>query len=270
MKNLIKVENVKFSYGKSRTILEDMNFELNSGEILCLFGPNGCGKTTMIECALGLLETNEGNIYIDGRDIKKMSDRDIAQVMTLVPQFHESTFGYTVHEMVLMGRTASLGNFNSPTIEDEDIALKALAEVGMTEFKDRNFNSLSGGEAQMVKLARSIAQNTQVLVLDEPTAHLDFRNELKVIKQISNMAKDRGIAVLMATHFPNHAFFFENEGNSTKVGLMNNGKIEIMGSASEVLTEQNMDEIFKIKAKVYNNEFEGRKNSYIMPLDLID
>lgn len=268
MHELLHVDHIRFSYG-SHPVLRDISFTLHRGEILCLFGPNGCGKTTMLECILGLLRPDAGQIRIDGKDIRSLSDKEIANQMAMVPQFQESTFGYTAHQMVLMGRTSGLGNFHSPTAEDDEIALAALEEVGMIAFKDRNYNSLSGGEAQMVKLARSIAQDTPLLVLDEPTAHLDFRNELKVIRQISRMAQQKNKAILMATHFPNQAYFLENEGNRTTIAIMDRGTIAAFGPARDVLHEENMAQIFGIQAKVYTHTEHGASRTYLMPIDFI-
>lgn len=266
--NAIEIEDICFSH-ETKDVLKNISFSIKPGEILCIFGPNGCGKTTMLECILGIRDVDSGTIKIMEDDIRLLNEKDIAKKVAFVPQFQEATFGYSVLEMVLMGRTPNTGMFSSPNNKDIDIAEKALMEVGIYELKDHNYNKLSGGEAQLVKLARSIAQDTEILILDEPTAHLDFRNELKVIKQISTMAKAHNMSIVMATHFPNHAFFFDREGNDTTVAIMDDGVIQSIGSAGEVLSEKNMERIFGIKAKIYEDIEDGKKSTYIMPIDFV-
>ena len=262
----IEVKDLHFSYGSS-PILRGIDFSLNAGEILCIFGPNGCGKTTLLECILGLLKPQSGEILLEGKPTSEMKIAECAQKIALVPQKSQHTFGYTVLEMVLMGRTASTGLFQSPDESDLEIARDCLRQVGMFSFCDRNVNQLSGGESQLVMLARALAQKTKIIVFDEPTSHLDFRHELNVIKYMCKLVKEMGMSLLMTTHFPNHALYLENQGIPTRVALMENGALCACGAASETLSEENMSRIFKIKTKVYQNFEQGQLFTYIMPLD---
>ena len=268
----IEVKDLNFSYEESRKVLDGINFSVNKGEILCIFGPNGCGKTTMLDCILGLNKVEKGEILIDGKSMSDLTIEKIAQMVAYVPQKHEHTFGYTVLEMVLMGRTAHTSIFDSPGNEDMEIAIDCLKRVGMYGFKDRIFNNLSGGEVQLVKLARALAQQTNLIVFDEPTAHLDFRHELNVIKYMSSLIKDsnKQMSMIMATHFPNHAFYLENQGISTSVAMMGDGVFYAKGKAEDVLNEDNMKRIFKIKTRVFKNVEEDSIFNYMIPLDFSD
>ncbi len=264
---VLQVENLTFSYQRGKKILKGISFSVEKGEIFCLFGPNGCGKTTMLDCILGLNKPDGGRVVIEGEDLASLSPSEKAKKIAYVSQKSDRTFPYTVLEIVLMGRTAYAGMFSSPGREDVEIAENALRSVGMLKFKDRIFTKLSGGEAQLIKIARAIAQDTPLIVFDEPTSHLDFRHELNVIKYISKITQEKGISVVMATHFPNHAYFFESLGLSTQMALMENGVFEVVGLPSEVLNQSNMARIFKILTKNFKDYYNGRVLNYIAPVD---
>lgn len=268
--NVMEVHDLHFAYTDHK-ILNGVHLEVKAGEIICLFGPNGCGKTTLLECMLGLIKSQSGSITVCGRNIKNMKKKVISQHISFVPQFQESSFGYSVLDMILMGRTPRISIFGGPDAADMEIAESALYEVGLEPLRDRNYNSLSGGEAQLVKLARAIAQDTKILVLDEPTAHLDFRNELKVLKQVSRMAKRGDRCIIMATHFPNHAYLLENEGNTVHVAMMRNGKIAAFGNTNAVLDAPHMKNIFGIESIVSKNILpNGNIVKYMMPINLLE
>jgi iron complex transport system ATP-binding protein len=263
--SLIDVKKAFFSYG-NRTVLENIDLRVNKGEILCLFGPNGCGKTTLIQCLLGILKPSCGSIRLRGRDIRSMKPVEIARELAYIPQVHEKPFPYRVIDVVLMGRVSYTGLFSLPKKQDVRIAEEALDKVGMLAFKDRPYTQISGGETQLVMVARALTQQTPVLVMDEPTAHLDFRNELNFLETIVNLVKDTKITVVMATHFPNHAFYFENSGIRSGVAMMNDSMFYARGRPGEVLTEHNMYSIFKIKSKLVSHEWEGGRIRQILPL----
>ncbi|UWG96630.1 ABC transporter ATP-binding protein [Dehalobacter sp. DCM] len=262
----LQVENLHFRY-HDKKILNGINFTVEQGEVFCVFGPNGCGKTTMLDCILGLNKPEEGNITIDGRNLTAMSPPQKAQKIAYVSQKSDRTFPYTVLEIVLMGRTAYTGMFSSPGPEDLAIAKNALDSVGMYNFRDRVYTKLSGGEAQLVKIARAIAQNAELIIFDEPTSHLDFRHELNVIRYIAKITKEKNISVIMATHFPNHAYFFESLGLPTRVALMENGAFEALGIPSEVLNQENMAKIFKIRTKNFRDSEGDKVLNFVVPID---
>jgi iron complex transport system ATP-binding protein len=261
--NLLGVDDIYFGYGKEN-LLNGINIDLKEGQVLCLFGPNGCGKTTLLDCILGLNKIRNGKITIYGINLEQLKSEEIAKMIAYVPQKHNRTFPYSVMEIVLMGRTAYTSMFSSPGEEDYILAEEALKKVGMYEFKDRVFTSLSGGEVQLIKIARALAQGTKILIFDEPTSHLDFSHEIIVLKTIIRLIKSQEIAIIMASHSPNHAYFLENSGVDTFVAIMNNGVFEKSGRPSDILNEENMKRIFKVKTKV----LEHNKMRYMVPLDL--
>lgn len=248
--SLIKVENAGFGYN-GKLIFEQINLEAGEGEIICIVGPNGCGKTTFLDCLLGLLKLDRGDILLNGRNLKTIRPADVAKILAYVPQSHEKTFPYTVLEIVLMGRASYTGFFSSPTPEDLAIAEEALAMVGLREYRDRPYTQLSGGEGQLVMIARALAQKTPVIIMDEPTAHLDFKHELSVLETMVQLVR-RGKSVLMATHFPNHAFYFENNQVSISVALMERRTFSVVGRPSDVLSENNLKSLYGINARVVN------------------
>ncbi len=263
---VLEVKNLNFGYNDIN-LINGLNFEVEEGQVLCLFGPNGSGKTTILDCILGLNKIRKGEIIIEGVNSLGLKPEELAQKISYVPQKHNRTFPYTVLEIVLMGRTAYTSMFSSPGKEDIRIAEQSLKKVGMHRFKDRIFTSLSGGEAQLVKIARALAQDTKLLIFDEPTSHLDFRHELNVLKYIVELVKSNNISVLMATHFPNHAFYLENNGINTKVAMIEDGKFGALGKPSVILNERNMENIFKIKTKVFEYVENNKKLNYIVPVD---
>lgn len=265
--SILKVKDLSFSYGKANILL-DITFEVNQGEVLCLFGPNGSGKTTMLDCILGLSKITNGSIVIDGKNISDLKPVEMSKRVAYVAQKHHRTFPYTVLEVVLMGRTAYTSMFSSPGKEDIEISKEALNKIGMYKLKDRIFTSLSGGEAQLVKIARALAQETKLIVFDEPTTHLDFRHELKVLNHIIRLVKEESISIIMATHSPNHAHHLENSGIKTKVAMIENGKFGAYGKPKNVLNEVNMIKIFEVRTKVLEFIENEKKFKYIVPIDL--
>jgi iron complex transport system ATP-binding protein len=262
---IIEVEKADFSYGK-QCVLKNIEFKVNEGEVFCLFGPNGSGKTTLIQCLLGILKLSKGTIKIRGKDIRNMKTAEIAKELAYIPQTHEKPFPFKVIDIVLMGRVSYTGLFSLPSKEDKNIAEEALEKVGMLKLKDKPYTQLSGGETQLVMVARALTQKTPILIMDEPTAHLDFRNELTFLETIVHLVKDTKITVVMATHFPNHAFYFENSNIKSRIALMSDKMFYAQGKPIEVLTELNMYNIFKIKSKLISHEWEEGRLSQILPI----
>jgi iron complex transport system ATP-binding protein len=263
--SIIEVKKTSFSYGHQR-VLENIDLTVNEGEIFCLFGPNGCGKTTLIQCLLGILRPSAGTIKLRSRDIRNMKTVEIARELAYIPQIHEKPFPYKVIDVVLMGRVSYTGLFSLPKKEDRKTAEEALEMVGMLEFRDKPYTQISGGETQLVMVARALTQKTPVLIMDEPTAHLDFRNELTFLETIVRLVRDTKITVVMATHFPNHAFYFENSSTKSQVALMNDRMFYAQGTPDDVLTELNMYNIFNIKSKLISHEWEGESFKQIFPI----
>ncbi|WP_211170985.1 ABC transporter ATP-binding protein [Bacillus sp. DNRA2] len=248
MMSALKIENASFNYGKTE-IFHNINFEISTGGIFCLFGPNGCGKSTLLECILGSLKLSGGSITLNNKPISAYKPAELAKQISYVPQNHTKNFPYKVIDIVLMGRAAYTGTFSAPATEDYEIAEAALETLGLSSFINKPYTQLSGGQTQLVMLARALAQETSIILMDEPTAHLDFRHELIILETIVKLIKQKNISIIMATHFPNHAFYFENSDIHTTVALMNHHGFEAVGSPTDVLTEVNMLHTFNIHAK---------------------
>jgi iron complex transport system ATP-binding protein len=262
--NLINVKNAAFSYDSSKEVFHDISIEVNAGEAFLIVGPNGCGKSTLIDNLLGLLKLKSGRIEIGGKDIKSMKPKEIAEHLAYVPQWHEKSFGYKVIDIVLMGRTYASKMFSPPSEEERLLALKAMEQVGLKGFEDKEYTKLSGGELQLVMIARALTQKSALLLMDEPTAHLDFCHELNILEIITDLVKNKGLSVIMATHFLNQAYYLENAGVNTKVALMNKGRFQKTGTPSEILTPENLKGAFNIITEVAGGGPDKRK--YILAL----
>jgi iron complex transport system ATP-binding protein len=256
---VIESVNATFSYDGKTNIFEDISFSVEQGEVFLIVGPNGCGKSTLIDNLLGLKKLNNGSILLDARNINDMKPNEIAQAAAFVPQGHIKSFAYKVLEIVMMGRAFASGLLSPPGEKDKEIAMNALEQVGMTGFYDREYTTLSGGELQLVLIARALAQKSRLLIMDEPTAHLDFRHELNVLEIIGRLVKENGISIVMATHFLNQAYYFENVGVRTRVALMDEKNFERVGTPSDVLTPENLESVFNITARVASDGPDGRK-----------
>jgi len=257
-----------FSYG-SRRIFSGINLELREGEIIILFGPNGCGKTTLLDCILGIHSLEVGEIRVYGKSMADYRPHELARRMAYVPQIHERTFPYLVREVVLMGRTAYISPFNGPSREDHLLAREAMKDVGIESLQDRLYTQLSGGEVQLVMLARALAQRSPIIIMDEPASHLDFRHEIMLLEKIASLVKERGLSFVIATHSPNHAFYFENNGIPTTMAIMNEEKIFAMGSPRSVLTEETMMKVFRVDSKILSYRTGRKKSGAIIPLATI-
>ncbi len=266
---LVQIENARFGYDGT-DIFRDLSFTVSKGEIFCLLGPNGCGKTTLLDCILGTHRLREGSITINGQDISTLRSGRIAHHLAYVPQTHERTFPYTVKEIVLMGRAAYTGVFGSPSRADAELAESALETVGVQHLQNRPYTRLSGGEGQLVMIARALVQETPVIILDEPTAHLDFRNELIILEKIVELVRDTGVSIIMATHFPNHIFYFENKFIATQVALLHEGRFLDVGSPGETLTENTMEMLYGIETRIMSHSSDGIEHKQILPINTMD
>lgn len=258
------MRDAAFAYDNSRMIFDGINFDVEEGEILCIIGPNGCGKSTLIDCLLGLKKLKRGEISVAGRNMEQLKPKEFAEHVAYVPQGHETTFAYTVLDVVTMGRTYAARTFSPPGEEEKAVAREALKQVGLAGFENREYTRLSGGELQLVLIARAIAQQSRLMIMDEPTAHLDFTHEMTVMEIVAKLVKEKKISIIMATHFLNQAYYLENAGVNTRVALMNGRNFDRIGRPSEVLTEENLEKTFNIVAEIVSDGSGVRK--YILPL----
>lgn len=240
----IKVENAGFSYGE-RDIFNNLSFEVEQGDILCLLGSNGCGKTTLLRCLRGFLKLKTGHCYLDATDISSLQATALAQKIGFVFQEHSAPFPYSVMDVVKMGRAPHLKIFASPSKHDAEIAERALETVGILHLRDRKFTQISGGERQLVAIARTLAQGPDVILMDEPTSALDFKNQASILQMINKLAR-QGITIILSTHFPNHALMY-----SCKIAMMNQGGFIAFGPAGKIITEDNLKCTYGINVRIF-------------------
>lgn len=240
----LELRHVDCGYPNFPPVLKDANFQVESGEICCLLGPNGVGKTTLFKTILRLIKPLKGEIRIDGEDCAKWSMRRMAQTMAYVAQLHVPPFPYLVKDVVLLGRVASTGYFRQPSPTDLQVAETAMEDMGVMHLKDRAYTDISGGERQLVLIARALAQEPRLLVLDEPTASLDYGNTVRVINKVRSL-KNKGLAVILTTHSPDQAFQCESN-----VVLLQRGEPMQFGAAATVITERNMRNAYGTRIKV--------------------
>ena len=230
MKQMLRVENIAFSFGK-KEVFRSVSFQLEKGQLCALFGPNGAGKTTLLKCVAGLHPVAQGKIRIGDEDIGFFTAKRVARTISYVPQEHRITFPYPVKDVVLMGRTPYLGSLAGPALNDTEATRTSMELVGITDIADRPYTRLSGGQRQLVLLARALAQDTPVMLFDEPASNLDFKNQLLIWNLMRTLAF-RGKAVLVCTHDPNHVLWFCN-----KVIVMNEqGNVIADGRPGKKLT----------------------------------
>ena len=243
----LTVTDAEYYYDTNRNSgFTGINFSIESGEFLCLLGPNGCGKTTLIKSLNRLINIDKGQVEINGQNIAEMPRPEIARLIGYVPQLHQPAFPFTVLEVVLMGRSPHLGPFSSPRPHDISIAEEAMDMMGIIALKDKPYTQLSGGERQLVVFARVLAQKPSLILLDEPTSHLDFANQVRLLRTVAQLA-ETGIPIIMTSHFPDHAFMVSN-----KVALMKKGQILDIGTPDDVVTEANLERVYDMRVKVVN------------------
>ena len=229
-----------------------LDLALSSGEVLALLGPNGGGKTTLLKTLLGLLAPRAGEVKLGGRSLVRYSIRERARLLAYVPQSHVSTFAFTVEAVVLMGRTAHGNIFSRPTAGDRAIAVRMLERFGVGHLRERPYTMISGGERQLVLLARALAQEPQFVVLDEPTANLDFGNQGKVMREIRQLAAS-GHGVLFTTHDPNHAM-----RAADRVYLLRGGECIGEGPTSTILGRPQLEALYGGLVEEISDRSNGR------------
>ncbi len=246
---ILQVKNLSFKYSNSRTIFNNVNFSLDKGEVLSILGTNGAGKSTLLNCIANIYKPTSGDILLNGNSSKSMTMRDISKVIGYVPQVHTPTYAYTVREFTVMGRTPYIGAFSKPSKEDYQIADESLKKMGIFHLKDKAYTEISGGERQQVTIARALTQQPQIILLDEPTAHLDYGNQYRVVKMIKELANN-GFSVIMTTHNPEHAIILNG-----KVAILDRNGVLNIGNSSEKLTGNTLSKLYDLNIKtVYDND----------------
>lgn len=242
---ILNVAHLDFSFGK-RQILKDINFEVSSGEFLSILGPNGVGKSTLFRCILNLLSPNTGTITVDGEDVSGMTAQKLAKLIAYIPQFHNPAFNFSVLDMVLMGTAAQVSSLSSPGKEQQGLARSALARLQIEHLAEHPYGFCSGGEKQLCLLARAIAQQARILVMDEPSASLDFGNRIRVMQTVRSLVAD-GYAVVQTTHDPEQAYLY-----SDKILALHDGQVLAWGTPKEVMTAPLMSKLYGISVEVHS------------------
>ena len=239
----LEVRDLAFGF-PGRIVGREVSFALSAGDVMCVLGPNGGGKTTLFRTLLGLLEPRGGTIALEGSPLPSMTRAEIARRIGYVPQGHTAYFAFTVREFVLMGRTAHLGAFASPAKKDFLVANRALDSLGIAHLADKPVTEISGGERQLALVARALAQEPKLLVLDEPTANLDFGNQVRVLQKMTALARS-GIAVLFSSHDPDHAFLC-----ATRALLLAEGQVLEAGAPREVIRADTLERMYRVSVRV--------------------
>jgi iron complex transport system ATP-binding protein len=250
----ITVNNVCFGYS-SVQILENVSLDIPGSSFVSIVGPNGAGKSTLLKCLNKILLPDSGNIHIDKQDLRQMKRMDVARNVAYVPQNSNRVFPTTVFETVLMGRRPHLGWFSSD--KDRDKVWEVLEQMGLEELALSNFNELSGGQQQKILIARALAQDTGVILLDEPTSNLDIWHQMDVMECVKGLVNNRNVTALMVVHDLNMASKY-----SDRVLMMKNGKILSAGEPVSVLTSENIASVYGVEAHVHTHE----GIPYVMPL----
>lgn len=237
MKKAIDFINISFSYNDFE-VLKDITTTIKKSGLHALFGPNGSGKSTLIKCLVGLLPLKEGNILVEGRDIAKLSAKEMSKLVAYVPQEHKQSFPFLVEEMVLMGRTPYLGGVRGPRKEDLEYAHSSLEKIGIGPLSKKFFSELSGGQRQLVLIARALCQDTPIMVLDEPTAALDFKNQMGVWRTLEEL-RTIGKTIIACTHDPNHVLWF-----CDTVLILNNGQLYGHGTPQELIVNETLKSLY--------------------------
>jgi len=258
----LKVEKGSFYYKKNMPVFENVNFEVGEGEILAILGPNGAGKTTMLRCITGMLKWRAGKSLLDGEDIAAMLPRKLWSKMSYVPQAKSVSSAYTALEMVLLGRSSHLNLFEAPKKQDVEKAMEVLEFLGISRLADKKCSEVSGGELQMILIAKALASDPEVLILDEPESNLDFKNQLVVLDAMSNLAA-KGMTCIFNTHYPAHAL-----QRAQKALILSKGGSYVFGDTVSVVTEENIRNAFGVDAIIGEIETPGNLLKNVVPLNI--
>lgn len=257
---LLSVHDLHCGYGK-KEIVHGVSFEVERGQFACIIGANGCGKSTLLKHVLCLEKSFSGDIRMYGKSVVNMTEQERAKIFAYLPQAHTPPFPFTVADVVLMGRSPYLDRFSRVNDEDRQIAWDAMCLLGIQDLAERTYTKLSGGQRQLILIARCLAQQPDLIVMDEPTASLDFGNQQIVLSRMSELTKS-GVSVLMVTHDPHHAFYCADH-----VIAMQDGRILDTGTPEEVMTEEMLHNIYNTDIEVMDVTLaSGRTSKVVVPI----
>jgi len=241
---ILKAEDLGFSYpGRNRAIFSGIDLDIAAGEIVCVLGPNGVGKSTLLRCLAGLSRPTSGDVSLKGRPLEQLSRAQVARCLALVPQSYETVFAFSVRTVVEMGRSPHLGWLETPGPETMEQAIAALDTLGIAHLIDAAYTEISGGERQLVQIARVLVQAPKLMILDEPTAHLDFANQARFLTLMRRLAA-AGLAVIFTTHAPDHAYQLAD-----RTLVLSRGRPPEIGITADILSEALLSETYDIPVK---------------------
>lgn len=256
---MLQVQNLCAAY-TNKVVLHDFNLQVLPGEIATLSGPNGSGKSTVLRCMAGLNKPREGEVLLEGHDIFSIENRERAGKLAILPQHSEGGSGLTVEQMVLLGRTPHLPPYSKPSCHDHELAQRAMQQTGTLKFQKRFFQQLSGGERQRVLLARALAQQPKVLLLDEPTSNLDLRYQYQILQLVHDLAQQERLAIVLVLHQINLAAAIAD----TMLLLREGGFTVALGTPADVMTEANLSTVYNVPLKVVKHPLSGRPHAQAM------
>jgi len=249
---IIEVKKLSFAYSGAPTIFSNISFSVARGQIISIIGPNGVGKTTLLNCMANLLTPESGEILLDGKNMRNLKAKEIAGKVAFVPQFIIPSFAYEVLSYVVTGCAPRIGTFEKPKKEHYELAQHSLEQMGIPHLAQKYYTQISGGERQQVSIARALAQQPKVILMDEPTAHLDYGNQIKVLKIIKKLAAE-GYAAVITTHNPDHALLLGGD-----VAALNfNGQFTF-GSSETVVSEQFLSSLYGVDLRLHHIPDIGR------------
>ena len=258
----ISTKNLNISYG-NLDIVKDLNLDIPKGKITTIIGSNGCGKSTILKTIARIIQAKSGDIFVNNINIKEQSPKDLAKVMAVLPQSPQAPSGLTVEELIAYGRFPHQKGFGKMKKEDEDIVTWALKSTGIEEFRERPMEALSGGQRQRAWIAMALAQQTEILILDEPTTYLDLAHQLEILKLLEELNRKQGTTIVMVIHELNNAARFADHMIGVK-----KGKVVCQGTAHEVMTKENLKELFNIDAEIVE---DPRNNKPVcLTYDMLD
>lgn len=257
---LLEIEDLRGGYG-SGDVVKGITCQADAGEILCVLGPNGCGKTTLFRLLLGMLPATSGEVRLDGEATGGLEPKKRAKLAAYIPQNHATVFSYTVLELVVMGRAPHFSAMGAPGARDRDLAVRALEKLGIAHLADKPYPALSGGQRQLVLIARAICQSAKILIMDEPAANLDYANRQLLMDVAAELAR-KGYCLVMSTHSPDNPFSVGH-----KVLMMKEGRLAAFGAPEAVITGETLEEVYGIPMDVVSLEDRfGVKRTLCLPV----
>ncbi|MDD2473864.1 MULTISPECIES: ABC transporter ATP-binding protein [unclassified Methanoculleus] len=257
----LEISHLSFAYSRrTRLVLDDVSFSVKKGDLLAVLGPNGVGKSTMFRCILGFLRNYKGSIRLNGKDIRTLDHKEIAKHIAYIPQSTYPVFNYTVLDVILMGTTNQLNLLSVPGQKQIDEAYAAMDNLGITHLRNAGYGEISGGERQLALIARALVQKARILIMDEPTANLDYGNQFRVMCRISGLAQE-GYIIILSTHNPDHAFLYAN-----RTLMIYGGKVIADGTPEDVLDAKLIRDVYGMDVHIEECQCGSRHHRLCIPI----